>query len=87
MLVFILPWDAHIALTISLMSTWKTIVLYCIVLHKANPRDLIAAVGLVILRKSSQKRRLFSLYNLEIWRMTSKIIGNLLHAPMSYMCS
>ena len=40
--------------------------------HKANLRDLIAATGLVILLKLDWNHRLFSPWDLEIWRMTSK---------------
>ena len=39
---------------------------------KANLRDLIAATGLVILLKFDPKHQFFSLWDLEIWLMTSK---------------
>ena len=43
-----------------------------IVHNKANPRDLIAASGLVMLLKLDSNRRFFSLCDLEIWWMTLK---------------
>ena len=39
-------------------------------LNKANLRDLIAAIGLVILLKFDPNHRFFSLCDLEIWWMT-----------------
>ena len=44
----------------------------CILLNKANLRDLIAATGLVILLKLDSNHRFFSPCDLEIWWMTSK---------------
>ena len=41
-------------------------------LNKANLRDLIAAIGLVILLKLDSNRRFFSPCDLEIWWITSK---------------
>ena len=55
--------------------------------NNANLRDLITAVGLVILLKSNQNRRSFGFCDLETWWMTSKkIIGNIVHAPRRYVC-
>ena len=50
---------------------------------KANLRDLIAATGLVILLKLDSNRKFFSPCVLEIWWMTSKIIGHLFYITSS----
>ena len=54
-------------------------------MNKANPRDLIAATGLVILLKLDSNRRFFSLFDLEIWWMTQKSIGHLFYATLSFL--
>ena len=54
-------------------------------LNNANLRDLIAATGLVILLKLDSNRRFFSLCDLEIWWMTSKIIGHLFYTTSSFV--
>ena len=46
--------------------------IWCMILNKANLRDLIAATGLVILLKFDPIHRFFSLCDLEIWCMTLK---------------
>ena len=53
--------------------------------NKAKLRDLIAATGLVILLKFDPNHRFFSLYDLEIWCMTSKIIGHLFYTTSSFV--
>ena len=50
-----------------------------------NLRDLIAATGLVTLLKLDSNRRFFGLYDLEIWRKTSKIIGHLFYATSNFV--
>ena len=44
----------------------------CSSLNKANLRDLIAATGLVILRKLDSNHRFFGVHDLQIWWMTSQ---------------
>ena len=51
----------------------------------ANLRDLIAATGLVILLKLDSNRWFFSPCDLEIWWMTSKIIGHLFYITSSFV--
>ena len=51
--------------------------------NKANLRDLIAATGLVILRKLDSNRRLISLCDLEIW-WPKETIGHFFYATLSF---
>ena len=58
---------------------------YTLKRNKANLRDLIAATGLVILLKLDSNCQFFSLCDLEIWWMTSKIIGRLFYITSSFV--
>ena len=61
---------------------WKYAKYY---LNKAYLRDLIAATGLIILLKLDWNQRLFSPFDLEIWQMTSKVIGQLSFTTSSFV--
>ena len=55
------------------------------ILKNANLRDLIAAIGLVILVKLDSNRQFFSPCNLEIWWWPWKTIGHFFYT-MSGIC-
>ena len=69
-------WFPDNCLIHSLSLFWK---------NKANLRDVIAATGPVILLKLDSNRWFFSPCDLEIWWMTSKIIGHLSYITSSFV--
>ena len=82
-LFFVRNDDTHMIMqTIGRKSCWSN--LHALKDNKANMRDLIAATGLVI-TQIGFKSSIFSPCDLEIWWMTSKIIGHLFYTTSSFL--